>query len=1021
MLLKNTMSLMHVLLAMGWVLGLAFRASAGSPAAQTLAVWVDSETGGADLASALQALLEVEAVQQWPGRIIERADLNRLLEEMKLPRSGFGDPDRQLELGRLIHADCLLTARVTPASVAVAMKMFPSTAIIYEREYRERLQADRLAVDIVTNAVRAFQEWHRDPNAPQVSIGSFYYADPHRRFLGFSRTIGEQLRAELVGAADITLAERLLPSQLLSEFELARAGLTKPLARCLSAPASDILLYGEFQPRTEQVLDSNAVMLDGTLILLSPTGLCERRTAEFSCRSDQPEIVTREAVSIIRQAATEIRGKLTAGTQRSFSQQEFEEFKKQAFRLMPSPPMEDGDFYKQGYYRGSSQFAPVEDLDRALHMLECAMLFRGDDTQVLVCMAAVLKGMAWSISQNPGQRVGSLLDGRAPVRRLDSDSSEVVNWLSETALDLVERAYYLDSNWNTRGMYRGLCAADSGSSEGRSSRALKAAQHIWDTRHEEAWYPGDVRFAFSKLFECQTDLQRQYGMFVQAVREYETAKDGMRDIFVLFQVFAGRVERCSGDCPEIRQMQPVAAQLLGEESLLLRSLGHILYVVIYRKMDELDKEAGVPPEFAIHFRASLEALSDLHQRYGEEFADSSYSYRLGASFDIYEKVVRKHGLKDDIVELKERYLALQMGAGDYNSLGTMTLFRAILPSLWEAHRYERARELVTELLNHNAAGGRGDYDRMWLARQHHLLLLAMREEAAVGTEALERIEFDDGATDSVTKLVTCGTGIAGIRGERWQGCAFRLGPSARQAEVLKDLTCNVYDLACTDKFIGIGTDLNGFYLVDIRSSEVRRLDPENSGLPARRVTLVCDCEDSFFIGVPDTDNAYTHIYRLEPNTSRITNTDTQLCPEYYWRMKAATLAAKQSPVIAQTWQHRTAQAGDKTLQFSCTDRREVMRDVSVEIVGGNQLVKYRGFELSYVFDFVQWQGMLLFATGNALYVSEPGSNEIRCILCGPDLLFLSLCPLGDRMYIGTSEGLYRLGADRFRELVVKSE
>jgi len=66
-----------------------------------------------------------------------------------------------------------------------------------------------------------------------------------------------------------------------------------------------------------------------------------------------------------------------------------------------------------------------------------------------------------------------------------------------------------------------------------------------------------------------------------------------------------------------------------------------------------------------------------------------------------------------------------------------------------------------------------------------------------------------------------------------------------------------------------------------------------------------------------------------------------------------------------------------------------------------------------VFDFVFWKGQLIFATGNGLYISKPGSNAIRCILSEPDLLFFSLCPLNNRMYVGTSNGLYYLKTDHF--------
>jgi len=554
-------------------------------------------------------------------------------------------------------------------------------------------------------------------------------------------------------------------------------------------------------------------------------------------------------------------------------------------------------------------------------------------------------------------------------------------------------------------MHGGLIPA-----ERRPTRSLDAARQIWNTRQTEPWHPHQTRSAFSILFESQTDLQQQQEMFVKAAPEYETEEDGLRNLLILFEAFTRRVYRTDGNLEVLREARRFAEQLLTEQSLFMRSLGHLLHLVVYFKMGEAEKETAVPAEFAEHFRAAINLLPELHEVYGRKFTRCSYSYRLPGFFETYEKVLQKHGLKDDVAERKEQYIGAQMRAGNYNDGGLVQVFRTLLPVMWERRRYGRAHKLLTEFLEHYAVGGSADYERMWLARERNRFAFAIQGRAPLSINRLEKIEFDDGGKGWVTKVVVAGNRVFGIRSGQWyrHGRAFRLAPGARRANILKHISGAVCDLASADRFIGIGSKSGGFYLLDGRSLKTRHFTPQNSGLPSLTVRLVCDRDKSFFIGVPDKENLYTLVYLLEPDEAKISRTDTKFVPHTYWRMKPDTLGTGAAPVVPQTWNYRTTVTNGKVLEFSCSRAIPAMKDVTVRSTEEGQLLRYQGFELSYVFDFVQWQGQLIFATGNGLYVSKPSSNVINCILSEPDLLFFSLCPLDDRLYIGTSDGLHCL-------------
>jgi hypothetical protein len=965
-----------------------------------LAVIVDNAGGGEELGKNLQPLIEAEAALQWDGKIVERKEIDKLLDEMKISRSGLIDPNTQLQFGKMIHMDCLLTVRINKESAKTTMSLFPSTTIIHEKEYRERLEPQSLAINIVTNAIKAYREHTRDPNKPQVSIGSFFYADPHRRFLDFSTKLELQLRDELIKNKSIVLTERLFPSDLLREFKLTRAGIIENISRNLSAPPSDILLYCEFKPNSEQDLTKPDAELNFTLFIISPTGLCKSGQIEFSCYSNKLKDVIKQATKFIEQSKDEVRANLTKGQRRAFSNKEFDEFKKQAFRLMPYPPMLDGDYYKQAHYLGPSQTGgkPAE-FERALHMLECAMLFKGDDTQALVCAGAVLNAMS----------------ERFITQYTESTKKVFLN----SSLELIERAYFIESNWNTRGMFVQFCLFDSWAPGERPSMALKAAQQIWRTRDTEPWQPHQLQSAFFTLF-AKADFKSQIQLFLDVAPEYEKKEGGLSELSVLFQNFINKISDTGNNSKEILLMQDFAEKLMLNKSLILQFYGHKLFMTICLRKEESVKDANLAKEFSKHLKIAIEMIPELNKAYGKQFFNTLGQLR--GFLQKYQTIIKKYNLEYDASDLQEIYLEEQLEVKNYDSPENAILFRNLLPSMWERGKYKKAYDLITEFLEHYSAGGSGDYDRMWLARQRTRFSFALEGKNSSFTKQFEKIAFDDGNSDSVIKIVVNqGKNIYGIRGNPNNTYsnkkAFILPSSENQAHILKQLAGDISDIACTDSFIGIGTKTDGLYLLDSSNSEIHHLVSENSGLPSPKVTLICNSGRDFCIGIPDKENLYTHIYRINPIEKNIIYTNTKFVVHSYWQLKPNTMETDKSPVIPQTWNRRTVVISGQNLEFLCKETISPIKDVTISSNKGGDLLHYKGLELSYVYDFILWCQKLIFATGNGLYISKPGSNEIHCIISEPDLLFFSLCQCDDKLYIGTSEGLYCISADKFNELV----
>jgi hypothetical protein len=99
----------------------------------SLAVLVSCQPGREDLAGQLESLLEAEMSLQWAGQSVERAQMSKLLEELKMSSSGLTDQKSRLKMSQMLHFDCLLAVKVEAESVIARVSLFPSTKVICEK------------------------------------------------------------------------------------------------------------------------------------------------------------------------------------------------------------------------------------------------------------------------------------------------------------------------------------------------------------------------------------------------------------------------------------------------------------------------------------------------------------------------------------------------------------------------------------------------------------------------------------------------------------------------------------------------------------------------------------------------------------------------------------------------------------------------------------------------------------------------------------------------------------------------
>ncbi len=971
----------------------------------SLAILVYCDGGNQDLADKLQPLIEAEASLQWEGTLVERAAIDKLLDEMKLTRSGLSDPNNQLQFGKMITMDCLLTIRVNINYVKATFSQFPSTTIIHEKEYTKRLEPQSISVNIVTNAIKAYREHNRDPQIPQISIGSFYGVGLSKKYFNFGRDINVQLREKLIRNKNIIITERLLPSDLLSEFELARSGITQYVAQNFSSPSSDILLYGEFKAKPEQDLDKPAAELDFTLFIVSPTSLCESKKIEFSCYSNEPGVITEKAAKFIEQSAKEVRTKLAAGSIRTFSKKEYDEFKKQAFRLMPAPP--SGDNYSK------SQMASIEELEPALHMLECTMLFNSDDIQIIVCTGNILHGMFKGFRSNSS-----------------SLEKEVIY---KTAADYIERAYLLDNNPNTRYSYYKLYID-------QIKPSIEAAEHIWNTRKTEEWADGQVLDSFDKLIIAQNDINWLRNNFIKAAKEY--GNENAATFSNILPTIRQKIYNSKNDPEIIKEIDNISNILQAEDSISLRFLGHMLYIdSYYQSADDLQKEFDVPPEFAEHFRAAINMLIEMPEEYKYDMI--SFHLDITYLFKVYEKVVAKYNLEDDSANIYEKLLTYKLQNDNPLDIVLSQDFINLLPELYAQGKYEKGYGLLSGYIENKEEDGGSISDSTRLLRQLNHFHFAMQNRKTIELNQFQQIKFDN-TTEKVLKLISAKNYIYGIGWNHVSGTFFILSPKEEIARIMKQIEGTLSDIAITGKYIGIATHANGFYLLDTESNNIKNFSPDNSNFPSSKIEYVCSLDNNFILGIRSRTNYDLYIYLLEPDTYIIKELDsrTGLSSEirtsinlnknahdiYSEENKSILIKEINNTILRWSKRHvpnlsesQTKKGIREITVQSYNKKNPVINNNFNPLPDNNVILSYTGIELSYVYDFTLWNEQLVLATGNGLYISKPGSNKIHCLISSPKLIFYCLYAFDDLMYIGTNEGFYCVGTEKFLEMVKQVE
>ncbi|MHC4176978.1 MAG: hypothetical protein ACYSWU_05705 [Planctomycetota bacterium] len=988
------------------------RSTARNPSSRRLAILVGSDREASVDADKLQALLEAEFFRSWKGTMVERSQIDALLDELRLNRAGLAAQDR-IRLGRMLKADFFLLVRIAPASVAAVVNRFPDATVLSDVEYEDYLNEASLAKRIAVHAIKAINQDARDKSKWYVSIGSFLYDDPFNQYESHNDTLHQLLRKRLAKHANVVVNERYFVSHLLEEFTLARAGLTTGVSANVGAPPSDVLIIGDYRPVDLQKLDRRDAKLKFRVQLLSPTGLFPKREISFTIKGqDLPSAVSRIDAALMELAAepSAPSARRAAG---SHNEAEFNAIKQQVFQLLPNRPKHDGNFYSKNSYRGPWQGGMQTDLRPALRAVENAMLFKADDSQLMVCAAVALWGML-------DDELSRVYRGRPiDLEQFPPKEKARIKRMATASVDYIENAYLLDPNENTRGVYCHWLAKTYPIHLRQRARAM--AEHIVDSGARGGWAPHQTTNALYYLLRHSDDLDDMTDRFLSFAGNRDVNdRDHLRKVSDLLGFIQRYLQQHKEDAEITRKGALFASRLIDSDSAFLRFLGHYQRGLIYYHSESKN------PKCLSQFRAMIDLIPAVYEEYGKDFHRCNSAVDILNILDHYTKMKDDRGLSDESFSLCKTYAASHLRIGNYGSSSLTSCLSILLPHLDRRGEYREGYRLLAEFLDGYTWSGSADFTRMELARWKNKFWFELDGTPRLDLTELRRIDLGStGATSRIEKLLHAFDKVwvlqsgGSFRGK--SGWVFSLDVEADTAARLAGTGGTATDIAASSEFLGVSTAGGGLLLIDGKTSDTVRYSRDNSTLPTNNVRTICSDGREFFVGLQEKGGGLCRFYALDPVEKRFRNCHLGLSFHAYYQTKPGLGPDPKSPISLQTWRSRTLREGSRHLRYTCKPQRLAVHSASVTEQSGRQLLEYEGVDLNYVYDFTLWHEQLVFATGNGLYVGEPGSNAISCILNELDLSIYSLCPVGEYLFVGTNKGLYRIDSASFLNVLPASE
>lgn len=961
-------------------------ADSSDPARERLAIIVQCREVGKLDSDKLQSLVELEFLNNWKGELLERKDLDVLLKEMKLSVT-LSESSVDVKLGEMLHVDYFVLVTIQNDMAVSVVNKFPEATVISEAVYRNQLNEESLARRIAVHSLKAMNEYELDKTKVHVSIGSFTYEDPFRQYSSVSDTIHNFLRERLAQHPKVTLTERYFPSHLLKEYDLTRSGFTKTVNANICAPPADIVIVGQFAPRDIQQLKSDDRMLDFTVTFLSPTDLFTKTVVSFSISSNNIQSAGMQIENALLRIVQKVEETLSHRTERRYNDAEFKTFKEQALKLIPS----DRSTVQDSTPESPSPDDIRHEYERALRAIENSLLFKSDDTELMV---------------QAGRLLGRMIDRKARVLYYKKDDPayrdeyQRVKAISAASLDYIENAYLLNADKKTRNAYA-FCG-NTGYRKILSVRISRMLRHVVDSGAEGGWSDYNIRLAISSLIFGSDNIDEQTQTFLAFACNNQRGYKPLLSQIVKALSYIKQFIIKHRDAPEVTKKGiEFANRLVENESAAIKALGHYLQATIHCEINK-DSEASLA-EFSI----VVDLIPDIYEAYGRDFYTSTFSLYVYEILGRYQ-FIEKENLTNNTYSVSLKYVTTQMQIKHYWDPGIKGCLKAILPELYKRGEYQKGYALVSEVLTH--LKNDNDYVYGHIVRWKNEFQFKLSQKPRLRLWDLVNIDMSEARGQTrVGKLVYAFNKIWGVNCnihiQAKFGQLFNLSADSTKAKFFSQIDGVISDIDYSSGYIGVATINCGVFFLDRDGRTAKNYTRQNSMLPTNNVRAICSDGETFYLGLRGKERGlFLDVHELNPEKDTINNSRQRIsCHPARWF---------RGMIIKQDFRHRTRSDGDIGLEYTRRGSSSTVTDHQ-----NNVLLRHEGSDLCCVYDLVLWHGILVFATENGLLVSEPESNIIRCVLNEVDLALYSLCAVDQHLFVGTNRGLFRIDYDTFNKLL----
>ena len=394
--------------------------------------------------------------RHWPGRLLERTELDKLLAEQSLS-SGLANGDGPRP-GRIAAAYYLLQLSRDQGRSSYTLTRCPDGTALSEGDLPEEASDLGAAFHVMAAVIPrlAAPGAEPDPRRIRVSVGAFVDRTPLGRLLAVNPELHRELRSRLLQSETFAVTERGRVSALLDEVRLASEGFAGPLVFRPAALAADLLLTGEYGLPEALSLERGDTPLVFTCRLLSLTGRREARVFRLDGLSSALAPVAERILAELKAYSEAAPAEGPGGSRASDPvRAEAAALRDLALASLPAKPLENGDYYTTGGWCAIPDLALApEPYIQALRALENAMLLAPEDRQLRewtgVTLAAISGARLFELSTE-------VACGRADPQAVDlqAERCRYLHALNH-GIDYLLLAHLQNPGLNTRGLIRWL-------------------------------------------------------------------------------------------------------------------------------------------------------------------------------------------------------------------------------------------------------------------------------------------------------------------------------------------------------------------------------------------------------------------------------------------------------------------------------------------------------------------------------------------------------------------------------------